>query len=185
MSQTPFAASARNSTLWRLLGAGLFALAFALPSVRVSQDSRWNSLSGPQGNSAVVPQTGSNVRQPLTLRGVHCAAMSLLTNLVVVRSSDQERRTMPWWMYLVACSAWINPMMLFYLLASLSPKLFKLRCALAGAIFLCLIGTVIFFAATPSLPLIGYFTWITGILIICGADAANVARNLRTASAPV
>jgi hypothetical protein len=110
--------------------------------------------------------------------------MSLLANVVVVRSSEQERRTFPASMYLVAFCAWTNPLMLIYLLAGVSPRLFRVRCALGGVILLCLIGSVIFLATTRSVPLIGYFLWITGILSVFYPDADAAASTLRFASAP-
>lgn len=92
--------------------------------------------------------------------------MSLLTDVVMVKSSSHDLRSMPFWLFMVAGIGWINPLTLLYLLLSLSTRFTRLRFACALAILLCLAATFVFFAVAPFVPLIGYFIWLIGILMM-------------------
>ena len=144
----------------------LFVTAFPLPSLRIPPNPQWNNFAGPAVNSAALPQSNSARQQPLTLRGIHCAAMSLLANAFIFRSSPQERRTIPFWLFLAAASGWSNLLLAAYLPFSFSQRFFKLRFISSIAIALCMAATVIVFAITPIVPLPGYFLWLSGILLL-------------------
>jgi hypothetical protein len=159
------AIKSRTIALCRVVGIMMFFTAFPLPSVRIPLNAQWNNFAGPAVNSAVLPQSGSAHQQPLTLRGIHCAGMSLFADVFIFRSSAQERRTIPFWMFLAAASGWSNLLVAVYVPFSFSRRFFKLRFSLSVAIALCLAATVIIFVTTPIVPLPGYFLWFSGILL--------------------
>ena len=113
-----------------------------------------------------MPQSNSARQQPLTLRGVHCAAMSLFANAFIYKSSAQERSTIPFWLFLAAASGWSNLLIVAYLPFSFSQRFFKLRFIFSITIALCMAATVIVFATTPIVPLPGYFLWLSGIVLL-------------------
>jgi hypothetical protein len=160
------AAESRTTALVRMLGIALFVAAFPLPSLRIPPDAHCNNYAGPAGNSALSPQSHPANNQPLTFRGIHCAAMSLFADLFIAKSSAHDRHTMPLWMYLAAISGWANPLVVIYLPFSFSQRVFKLRYILTLLILLCLGATVAVFATSPMLPLPGYFMWLLGIMLI-------------------
>jgi hypothetical protein len=91
--------------------------------------------------------------------------MSLFADVFIFRSSAQERRTIPFWMFLAAASGWSNLLVAVYVPFSFSRRFFKLRFSLSVAIALCLAATVIIFVTTSIVPLPGYFLWFSGILL--------------------
>ena len=156
---------ARITALCRLLGMIVFLAAFALPSVRFPPDAHRNSFAGLAANAAI-PQPQVSSQQPLTLRGVHCATMGLLFDLVILRSTPQEQHTIPFGVYFAGVGPWANLLVILYLPFSFSERFFKLRFGLTLAILLCLGATVVFFITTSSIPLIGFFVWLFGILLV-------------------
>lgn len=160
------AVNSRTSALVRLLGIALFVAAFPLPSVRIPPDAHWNNYAGPAGNSALSRQSHAANNQPLTLRGIHCAAMSLFADLFIAKSSAHDRHTMPIWMHLAAISGWLNPLVISYLPFSFSGRFFNLRFIFTVLILLCLGATIAVFATSPIVPLIGCVSWMLGILLI-------------------
>lgn len=142
----------------------MFVTAFPLPSLRIPPNE--NNFAGPAVNSAALPQSSSARQQPLTLRGIHCAAMSLFADAFIFKSSAQERRTIPFWLFLAATSGWSNLLIAAYLPFSFSQRFFKLRFIFSIAIALCIAATVIVFSTTPIVSLPGYFLWISGILLL-------------------
>lgn len=92
--------------------------------------------------------------------------MSLFADLFIFRSSPQERRSVPFWMFLAAFSGWANALIILYLPFSFSERFFTLRVGFTVAVLLCLGATFVLFATTPFVPLIGYFLWLLGVLLI-------------------
>jgi hypothetical protein len=165
MWQALIAAKSSTIATCRLLATLVMVVSFALPAVRIPADAHWNSPT-PAGDANSFPQSATAQQQPLTLRGIHCAVMSLFGNLFIFRSSASERRNIPFWMYLAAVSGWTNLLVVAYFPFGFSERRFKLRFSLSVAIALCLAASVILFVTSPIAPLLGYFLWVSGILII-------------------
>jgi hypothetical protein len=73
---------------------------------------------------------------------------------------------MSFWMYLVALAGWTNPLILVFLPLSFGRQAVRARFAFALAILVCLMSTFVFFIFAPFVPLVGYFAWLIGILLI-------------------
>ena len=155
-----------RTALCRLFGVLLFIVAFPLPSIRIPPDSQPSSLADLSGASAGLHPPSAAGRQPLTLRGTHCAALSLIADLFILKPSGDERRSVPFWLFLAAIGGWTNPLVGAYLVFTSPKRSSRLRDFLSAAIVLCIAATLIVFVTTPIVPLPGFFLWLSGILLI-------------------
>jgi hypothetical protein len=71
----------------------------------------------------------------------------------------------------------INPLIVSYLLLSLSMRFARTRKILAGAVLLCMMSTWIFFAIAHFVPLIGHMLWIAGALMILYPEFAALLQG--------
>ncbi len=126
----------------RILGFCIFVLAFFLPACR----------------QAATP----GVTTPDTYKGWFCAMITLTNtfSLEVWRSKD----------CLAILSGWINPLILIYMILLAIPRLVWPRRIVAGAVVAFMVGTWIYFALVPMVPLIGHVLWIVGALMILGGE---------------
>ena len=163
----------------RIVGLCVFILAFAAPAVTSSAGADGANPPGIQGSKGAGSKKAvTRLSDPGSFRGNQCAGMSLVANLIIVRSPRRDLRDMPSWMFLVAVSAWINPLILIYLAFCLSRRFIAVRIALAAAILVCVVVNWIFFAVAPFVPLIGYFLWLAGILTIVAPDLVRVIPQI-------
>jgi hypothetical protein len=143
----------------RVLGLGVFALAFFLPAVR----------SGATGPDAVV------------LPGWKCASIALTETVGLFGKSVAWPPALP--VLLVIFSGWINPLIVLVLLSSFVSKLRVVRRILGVLILLCMAATWAFFSMQKVTPLIGHFLWIGGALLILAPDAIGGERTRPAAGA--
>jgi hypothetical protein len=128
-----------------LAGIALFAAAFFLPAVRS-------------------PGSGAGSR-PMV--GWMCAfvAASATGGIFRASASTIQGKDVPGIVCLIL-SGWVNPLVVFYLFASIWPRLVAIRRVLAAAILVCIAATWIFLFKAPMIPLIGHYLWVAGALII-------------------
>lgn len=67
-------------------------------------------------------------------------------------------------------SGWVNPLVLFYLVASIWRRLATIRCVLGAAVLVCLIATWVFLFKAPMIPLVGHYVWAAGVLLILSGE---------------
>jgi hypothetical protein len=133
----------RSILIARLVGFLVYVWAFFLPAVR--------EVATP-GNDT-----------PMVLKGSRCAWVTL------INTSNPEM-----WhsnSFLAVFSGWINPLLVLYLIFLLFPIFRWPRRIVAGVILLFILGTWVFFAVYPLVPLVGHFLWIAGILLILAGEA--------------
>ena len=100
---------------------------------------------------------------PDVYRGWFCAWVTLMNTFSreVWHSKD----------FLAILSGWINPLILFYLVFLIRPRLVWTRRIMGGAIVAFMAATWIYFALVPMVPLIGHVLWIAGILMMLAGGA--------------
>ncbi|HEX4031594.1 MAG TPA: hypothetical protein VHX20_14595 [Terracidiphilus sp.] len=150
--------TARQANRWiqwvlRLIGLGIFVLAFFLPAVRAG---------GPAANATV-------------FSGWKCASVALTETVALFGKSVHWPP--PLAVLLVVFSGWINPLAALVLLTSLFAKLRILRRALGVFILLCIAATWYFFALQKVTPLAGHWLWIAGALLILLPEAICGRRS--------
>jgi len=139
MSQgTPSTAVTRSVLIARLLGFCVYVWAFFLPAVR--------EVATPGGDA------------PEMLKGSRCALFTLINTLKPEMWHSKY--------FLAVLSGWINPLLVLYLIFLLFPVFRWPRRIVAAIIVAFMIGTWVFFALYPLVPLVGHFLWIAGILMI-------------------
>jgi hypothetical protein len=131
----------------RILGLGIFVLAFFLPAVR----------GGAPGSAA-----------PL-FRGWQCASVALSDTLALFGKA--AKWPPPLDAILVVFSGWINVLLPLMLIFSLSQRFRIFRMILGVIMLLCMAATWTFFIHANVTPLIGHSLWIVGALLIIGAEA--------------
>ena len=72
--------------------------------------------------------------------------------------------------FLAILSGWINPLILFYLVFLIRPRLVWTRRIMGGAIVVFMVATWTYFALVPLIPLIGHVLWIAGILMMLAGE---------------
>lgn len=136
------AANPRAVRHGRIIGVGVFAIAFLLPACKfVGERSELINLG--------------------TYSGWKCAQLSLMLAIV------PETYRSP--LLLALLGGLINPM-LALCLAFYRPRFVRIRRILTWAIFACLIATWVFFALDQFMPLIGHALWVAGILMILAGE---------------
>jgi hypothetical protein len=100
---------------------------------------------------------------PEVYRGWFCAWVTLMNTFSgeIWHSKD----------FLAILSGWINPLILFYLVFLIRPRLVWTRRIMGGAILAFMVATWIYFALVPLIPLIGHVLWIAGILMMLAGEA--------------
>jgi hypothetical protein len=135
----------------RLLGLGVFVLAFFLPAV-----------SSPEPGATVFP-------------GWKCASIALTE--INALFGKAVTGTPSFEVILVVLSGWINLLIALVLCCSFSRKLVILRRILGGLILICMGATWMFFSLEKVSPLIGHYLWIAGALLILAPDAIGGKRK--------
>jgi hypothetical protein len=132
-----------------LAGIALFAAAFFLPAVRS-------------------PGTGAGSR-PMV--GWMCALVAASATGGIFRASAAtiQGKDVPGIVCLIL-SGWVNPLVVFYLIASIWRRLVTIRRVLAAAILTCIAASWIFFFKAPMIPLIGHYLWAAGALVILAGE---------------
>jgi hypothetical protein len=132
-----------------LAGMALFAAAFFLPAVRSPGTS---AGSGP-------------------MIGWMCALVAASATGGIFRASAAtiQGKEVPGIVCLIL-SGWVNPLVVFYLVASIWRRLITIRRVLAAAILVCIAATWIFFFKAPMIPLIGHYLWVAGALMILAGE---------------
>jgi len=126
----------------RLVGLCIYVWAFFLPAVR--------EVAAPGGDA------------PEMLKGSRCAWITL------VNTMNPEMWHSKY--FLAVFSGWINPLLVLYLIFLLFPIFLWPRRIVAVIIMAFMIGTWVFFAKYPLVPLVGHFLWIGGILLILSGE---------------
>jgi len=130
----------------RVVGLGIFAIAFFLPAVK----------------------GGAPDSEGPVFAGWKCASIALTeTNAVIGKSVHWPP---PIEAVLVAMSGWINPLIVLVLLLSFWRKMRIARMILGAIILACMAATWTFFVLEKVTPLVGHVLWITGALVILGAE---------------
>ncbi len=126
----------------RIAGFCIYVAAFFLPACR--------QLYAP---GAVTPEV---------YRGWFCAWVTLMNTFSrdVWHSKD----------FLAILSGWINPLILFYLVFLIRPKLMWTRRIMGGAIVAFMFATWIYFRLASLVPLVGHVLWIAGILMMLAGE---------------
>lgn len=70
-------------------------------------------------------------------------------------------------------SGWVNPLVLLYLVFSISRRFVLLRRILAVAILVCFAATWAFLAKAPMVPLVGHFLWVAGASMILAGEVTR------------
>jgi hypothetical protein len=99
---------------------------------------------------------------PEMLRGSRCAWVTLVNTLNPEMWHSKY--------FLAVFSGWINPLLVLYLIFLLFPIFRWPRRIVAGVIAAFIVGTWVFFALYPLVPLVGHFLWIAGILLILAGE---------------
>jgi hypothetical protein len=147
----------RGSLIARLIGYGLFFIAFFLPAVR-----------------EVTPAGGP---PPDPHMGYFCAWITLINTFN--RDAWQSKD------FLAILSGWINPLMLLYVAFLFSRRLRMPRMAIAAVIALLMVGTWVYFALAGLIPMIGHFMWIAGILLILSGEWVRTNSNQKDSAGAV
>jgi hypothetical protein len=143
MSQSKSGAVLNRAVLIaRIVGLCIYVWAFFLPAVR--------EIATP-GNDA-----------PEMLRGSRCAWITVINSLKPEMWHSKY--------FLAILSGWINPLLVLYLIFLLFPIFRWPRRIAAGFIAAFMIGTWIFFAIYPLVPLVGHFLWIGGIVLVLAGE---------------
>jgi hypothetical protein len=132
-----------------LVGMALFAAAFFLPAARS-------------------PGTGAG-SGPMV--GWMCALVAASSTGGIFRASAGtfQGKDVPGIICLIL-SGWVNPLVVFYLVASIWARMVAIRRVLAAAILACIAATWIFFFKAPMIPLIGHYLWVAGALLILSGE---------------
>lgn len=149
------AASSSTANRWigpvlRILGLGVFVLAFFLPAVS----------AGAGAEATVFP-------------GWKCASIALSETVGLFGKSASF--SLP--VLLVVFSGWINPLVVLALLFSFFGRLRTLRRILGALIVLCMAATWTFFALQKVTPLTGHWLWIAGALLILAPEVLPARRT--------
>jgi hypothetical protein len=149
------ARQANHWILWvlRLIGLGVFVLAFFLPAVRAG---------GPAADATV-------------FSGWKCASVALTETVALFGKSVHWPP--PLAVLLVVFSGWINPLVVLVLLTGWFAKLRILRRVLGAFILLCMAATWYFFALQKVAPLAGHWLWIADALLILLPEAMSTRRG--------
>jgi hypothetical protein len=143
MSQsTRSAVVARSVLIARLLGFCIYVWAFFLPAVR--------EVATPGGDA------------PEMLKGTRCAWITLINTLNPEMWHSKY--------FLAVFSGWINPLLVLYLIFLMFPIFRWPRRIAASLIVIFMIGTWVFFAMYPLVPLVGHVLWIAGVLLILAGE---------------
>ena len=132
----------RSVLIARLVGLCIYVWAFFLPAVR--------EVAAPGGDA------------PEMLKGSRCAWITLVNTLNPEMWHSKY--------FLAVFSGWINPLLVLYLIFLLFPIFRWPRRIVAVIIVAFIIGTWVFFAKYPLVPLVGHFLWIGGILLILAGE---------------
>jgi len=132
----------RSILIARLVGLCIYVWAFFLPAVR--------EVAAPGGDA------------PEMLKGSRCAWITLVNTLNPEMWHSKY--------FLAVFSGWINPLLVLYLIFLLFPIFRWPRRIVAVIIVAVIIGTWVFFAKYPLVPLVGHFLWIGGILLILAGE---------------
>jgi len=100
---------------------------------------------------------------PEVYRGWFCAWVTLTNTFSGEQWHSKD--------FLAILSGWINPLILFYLVFLIRPRLVWTRRIMGGAIVAFMAATWIYFALVPMVPLIGHVLWIAGILMMLAGEA--------------
>ena len=143
MSQSTRSATVNISVLIaRLVGLCIYVWAFFLPAVREVATAVNDS--------------------PEMLKGSRCAWITLVNTLNPEMWHSKY--------FMAVFSGWINPLLVLYLIFLLFPIFRWPRRIVAVVIAVFMIGTWIFFAMYPLVPLVGHFLWAGGILLILAGE---------------
>jgi peptidoglycan/LPS O-acetylase OafA/YrhL len=143
----------RPSVVCGIVGLGLFVSGFFLPAVRFPPDPRPEARWGSGSISHEFP-------------GWLCAEATLASTAAFFRNPKAE--AIP-----IVVSGWINPLVLFYLLAGAVKRLRRIRPIIAGTIAACCAAMWIQLAADQVALLAGHYLWIAGIALILAAPWAG------------
>jgi len=136
------AAVTRSVLIARLVGFCIYVWAFFLPAVR--------EVATPGGDA------------PEMLKGTRCAWITLINTLNPEMWHSKY--------FMAVFSGWINPLLVLYLIFLLFPVFRWPRRIVAGVIMVFILGTWVFFALYPLVPLVGHLLWIAGILLILAGE---------------
>jgi hypothetical protein len=129
----------------RVIGLGIFVLAFFLPAV---------SAGGTGAAATVFP-------------GWKCASIALSEMAGLFNKTEPPSLVV----LLAVFSGWINPLIVLVILSSFFSKLRVVRRVMGVLIVLCMAATWLFFVKQKVEPLIGHWLWIAGALLILAPDA--------------
>jgi hypothetical protein len=134
----------------RIVGLGVFVLAFFLPAV---------SAGAPGAEATIFP-------------GWKCASIALSETVGLFGKSASPSLAL----VLVVFSGWMNPLVGLILLSSFFSVLRTLRRVLGILVILCMAATWTFFVLQKVTPLMGHWLWIAGALLILAPDALPCRR---------
>lgn len=141
-----------SARLFRLAGLLLFAIAFAVPAVRVS------SSDAPTNT------------QP----GWVCAMVATAANGSLVHpAAGGPFRSEASFSIPLILSGWVNPLFLLALVLSFWSKALTARRVLAALILLCFAASWVFFVHVGMTPLIGHVIWVLGPALAFVPDFAG------------
>ncbi len=151
----------RLSAICGILGLGLFVTGFFPMAVRFPPETQPEAQWGPGLTSHEYP-------------GYVCAEISLFATAIFFRHPSVK--AIP-----IALIGWLNPLVLFYLLACFAKKLDRARPFIAAAIVVCCLAMWIQLAADHAVLLVGHYLWIAGIALVL---AAPLVKRILLPTAP-
>lgn len=143
----------RAPAICALVGLGLFVAGFFLPAVRFPPDPRPEGRWGPGAVSH-------------EFEGWECAEVTLYGSIRFLQ--DPNAGVIP-----AVLSGWINPLVLFYLLACGAKRLNRTRPFIAAAIAVCCVAMWFKLASEHVTLLIGHYLWIAGTILIACVPLAS------------
>lgn len=133
----------------RVIGFGIYVLAFFLPAVRDK------------------PTDAVAFSSPTVYKGWFCAFVTIMNTFSADAWSSSS--------FLAVLSGWINPLILIYLILLVRTSYVWPRRIIAIAIVAFMIATWIYFAISSMVPLIGHVLWIAGALMILTGEVVRLS----------
>lgn len=131
----------------RLVGLGIFVLAFFLPGVR-------GGVTG-DNTATVYP-------------GYECASLALSETMTLFGKAVHGTPPLP--ALMLTFSGWLNPLIGIVFLLSFWRKALVARRIVDVLVILCMAASWTFLSEETLTPLIGHFLWIAGALLILLPD---------------
>ena len=171
-----------GANICRIVGIVLFCAALLLPTCAVRPAGR--EIGVPPVSKSVPSPAASSV--PREFKGYQCAGLALFVALFVIESFvlnswaagsvSAGMKSVQLSMIMCALSVAALPLFVFFTILNITPRFSWLRRGLAAFTLICASASVVFFSGTDSRPLLGWYVWMSGILIAITPEAISIFR---------